>query len=355
MVESIKNVRIFIASPRDVHEERKRVKRVISELDRGFAPENGLRLELIQWQTHAWPGAGEDAQDVINGEIPMPEIFIGILWKRFGLPTRRADSGTAEEFERCYRHWRENGWPQIMFYFSRRPHFPDNEEDLSQFKKVLDFRLKLDEAGVLYWQYSSLDQFEVDLRGHPTRVLLRRGQLERGAPEAAKLKSFIGQIESLRSLINYLTDRLENAFRVTSVAYFDFDNFGQFNEMFGRPAGDEFLTRAGKCLSEIVEGKGALYRVAGDEFVALMINYNSWEAAATAERMRQSIEALEPGGLGVSIGVASTESVGPLAKDLLINARFAMAVAKKNGKNRLVVWEPNLQIQEAGLYFRLAS
>jgi hypothetical protein len=42
-------------------------------------------LDLIQWETHAWPGFGADAQDVINREIEPGDIFIGIMWRRIGL------------------------------------------------------------------------------------------------------------------------------------------------------------------------------------------------------------------------------------------------------------------------------
>src|SRR5690349_22389526 len=92
---------VFVASPNDVREERDRIQRVVEEFNLGIAKAQGLILELIRWETHAWPDIGDDAQDVINRQIPIPDIFIGILWKRFGTPTKRADSGTQEEFERA--------------------------------------------------------------------------------------------------------------------------------------------------------------------------------------------------------------------------------------------------------------
>jgi hypothetical protein len=45
----------------------------------------------------------------VNAQIGFSSIdlFIGILWKKFGTPTKRGDSGSAEEFEKCYRLWAE--------------------------------------------------------------------------------------------------------------------------------------------------------------------------------------------------------------------------------------------------------
>lgn len=71
--------------------------RVVAELNRGIADERGLVVELIRWETHVRPVIGTDAQDVINRQIGVPDVFIGIFWKRLGTPTPRAPSGTAEE------------------------------------------------------------------------------------------------------------------------------------------------------------------------------------------------------------------------------------------------------------------
>ena len=42
---------------------------------------------------------GSDPQQIINSQVSDEyDIFIGILWTRFGTPTERAGSGTEEEF-----------------------------------------------------------------------------------------------------------------------------------------------------------------------------------------------------------------------------------------------------------------
>ena len=90
---------VFVASPNDVQEERARLEEIVKELNDTWSRQLGLRLELLRWETHAFPNIGEDAQAVINEQVPTDyDVFIGIMWHRSGTPTGRAGSGTIEEF-----------------------------------------------------------------------------------------------------------------------------------------------------------------------------------------------------------------------------------------------------------------
>ncbi|MGQ9373299.1 DUF4062 domain-containing protein [Acinetobacter tandoii] len=94
---------IFLASPSDVNNERIIVKKVIEELNSISLKPFNIQLELINWENSTHPGFGSYPQDVINNQIGDDyDIFIGILWARFGTPTNKAESGTLEEFERAY-------------------------------------------------------------------------------------------------------------------------------------------------------------------------------------------------------------------------------------------------------------
>jgi hypothetical protein len=50
----VQKVRIFIASPGDVQSEREQLSKVINELNQTvsiLAPEKGIVLELVRWET----------------------------------------------------------------------------------------------------------------------------------------------------------------------------------------------------------------------------------------------------------------------------------------------------------------
>jgi hypothetical protein len=174
----VKRLRIFIASPGDVSEERDIVSNVvIPEIQRIFGDnqllgnKHQIELEAIRWETHAWPDVGDDAQDVINQEIGAYDILVGIMWKRFGTPTKRAGSGTGEEFERAYEYFKAYKKPKIMFYFRTAPFYTTTSSELAQFQKVVKFRGKLEELGVLFWEYNSPLQFERNVREHLIRQI----------------------------------------------------------------------------------------------------------------------------------------------------------------------------------------
>lgn len=163
---------VFVASPSDVDEERNRLEDVIRELNILWAKELGIRLELLRWETHAHPSFGEDAQAVINEQIPNDyDLFIGLMWYRFGTPTDRAGSGTIEEFERAKKRFDENPDSlQIMFYFKDAtiPLAP-SKIDTNQLSRVAKFRSCLGEEGGLYWSFNSAEDFEKLVRMHLTK------------------------------------------------------------------------------------------------------------------------------------------------------------------------------------------
>lgn len=161
---------VFVASPDDVEAERGKLEDVIRELNVAWSRELGIRLDLVRWETHAYPGMGADAQDVINDQIPDDyDIFVGIMWCRYGTPTGRAGSGTVEEFDRAKtRHDREPNSVQLMAYFKDEP-VPPSQLDPEQLLKVNAFRDSLGDEGALYWKFNGIEQFEKLIRLHLTR------------------------------------------------------------------------------------------------------------------------------------------------------------------------------------------
>jgi len=109
MPKRVTILRVFVASPGDVDEERRSLEDVIRELNLIWTKQKEVMLELVEWETHVHPGFSADAQAVINDQIAdQYDIFIGVLGTRFGTPTGRAASGTEEEFERAYTRWTKN-------------------------------------------------------------------------------------------------------------------------------------------------------------------------------------------------------------------------------------------------------
>lgn len=159
-------LRVFVASPGDVEDERNRSSVVVEAARRGVARRLGVDLEAVRWETHVRPGVGEDAQDVINKQIGKYDIFVGIMWKRLGTRTRRSESGTKEEFEAAYENYKRFRKPEIMWYFCTKPFYPADLNELIQMRKVLKFKKKLEELGVFFLTYAEPLDFERMFREH---------------------------------------------------------------------------------------------------------------------------------------------------------------------------------------------
>ncbi|MGX9782002.1 DUF4062 domain-containing protein [Janthinobacterium lividum] len=163
---------VFVASPSDVQSEREILEEVIQEINGTWSKNLRIRIELIRWETNAFPGIGIDAQDVINHQIEETfDIFIGLMWCRFGTPTLRAGSGTQEEFNRAMLRYRSNpNSVSIMMYFKDEALAP-SKINFTQAQLVNDFRESLGEEGALYWMFKDSSEFEKLLRIHLTRKL----------------------------------------------------------------------------------------------------------------------------------------------------------------------------------------
>jgi len=179
--DSLKKLRIFAASPRDVANERARLVTVIEDL-RALAEHVGVTLELMDWR-QVVPDLGRPEQVILDQLKPDTwELFIGILWHRFGTPPGGKDpqtqkeylSGTEEEFRVAYRLWQRYQRPRVMFYRCTRA-APLDDLDPDQFKRVKEFLAGFapdaDHPG-LYQTFNSVESFERLVRQNLQRFLL---------------------------------------------------------------------------------------------------------------------------------------------------------------------------------------
>lgn len=187
-----RTIKVFVASPGDVLEERNALAKLIADTNdvlAYLAPEKQLTLELVRYETHSYPDLGAP-QEVINREIPVDyDIFIGIMWRRIGTATATDPSGTVEEFHRACERRRHGSLPRIMFYFcDEHIPMPEAEDELEQLRQVIKFRRELDSQG-LTSSYPLHAQFAENVRGgllRAIRDLLQESQFsQQPFPQAA--------------------------------------------------------------------------------------------------------------------------------------------------------------------------
>jgi diguanylate cyclase (GGDEF)-like protein/PAS domain S-box-containing protein len=123
----------------------------------------------------------------------------------------------------------------------------------------------------------------------------------------------------------------------------DIDRFKAVNDTYGHAAGDALLVELAARLRHSLRGSDTVFRVGGDEFVALLPDIGSAaQAQALARRVLQAARAtVETGGSlvtpSVSVGIALHPGQGGTAEALLLAADRALYEAKHQGRDTLAV------------------
>ena len=165
MADNRKIVKVFLASSGDLPEERKAAKWVVDEYNSLTADESGYQVELVGWEDTV--SVYGRPQAIINRDLERCELFLGLMWKKWGTPpdtSGRYSSGFEEEFETSVQRRLRDGRPEISLLFKQiDPEFlADPGEDL---KKVLAFKERLiAEKQILFEGFADLREFEMKIR-----------------------------------------------------------------------------------------------------------------------------------------------------------------------------------------------
>ncbi|UVJ45101.1 PleD family two-component system response regulator [Pseudomonas sp. LS1212] len=130
-----------------------------------------------------------------------------------------------------------------------------------------------------------------------------------------------------------------------SLLMIDVDYFKSYNDNFGHLDGDEALCKVAEAIRGVCNRPSDLpARYGGEEFVLVLPNTSHGGARLLAEKLRQTIAALQiahvspqPGArLTVSIGLATmTPQVGSQCRQLISAADKGLYLAKNNGRNQV--------------------
>jgi diguanylate cyclase (GGDEF)-like protein len=142
-----------------------------------------------------------------------------------------------------------------------------------------------------------------------------------------------------------------------AVLAIDLDGFKPVNDTHGHALGDRVLTAVARRIAGVVDGRGMLARVGGDEFVAVMPLKDGQtrdSARAVAEEIRRSLDddPIELDGLrlavGCSVGVALVPDDAKSLAGAVVVADAALYEAKRAGRNCVVDSAPPLAPEALG-------
>jgi two-component system, cell cycle response regulator len=153
---------------------------------------------------------------------------------------------------------------------------------------------------------------------------------------------------------SYFIERLESELAYAkrhraplSLVMFDVDHFKRVNDTYGHLAGDFVLARLGKVTAGAVRVEDVFARYGGEEFAIICRGVELSKAGIFAERLRVLVETTTFDHEGtylpitVSIGVSGyPELAAETGTHLITGADEALYVAKRGGRNRVILKQP---------------
>lgn len=160
-----KVIKVFIASPGDLGSERAIAREIGEEFNSLWAESTGYQIEIVGWEETI--GEMGRPQEIINRDLERCELFIGMLWKRWGTAPDthgKFTSGFEEEFSISLERYKREKIPQISMFFKEI----DNDllrDPGADLQKVIKFKEDLiNGKEILFETFKDLKDFERKIR-----------------------------------------------------------------------------------------------------------------------------------------------------------------------------------------------
>jgi diguanylate cyclase (GGDEF)-like protein len=117
----------------------------------------------------------------------------------------------------------------------------------------------------------------------------------------------------------------------------DIDHFKRINDEYGHDCGDGVLAEVADALRTNMRSFSLLYRLGGEEFLAVLPGLDVEQGAALAGRLREAVQERRPRGIDVTIsfGVAAARGVDVVFDTMFAEADRRLYEAKRTGRNRI--------------------
>lgn len=182
-------LRVFIGSPGDLQDERTIAREVVQRVNKRIGRYLGVYVDLRGWED-TLPGYTTRPQEKINKDLRECDVFLGLIWKRWGTPPSDDGpytSGFQEEYHLALEQREADEMRDIFLYFKEMPDAL-REDPGAQASKVLDFRRSVEQnRTVLFDTFEDKEEWKEVLRDLLDEYLTKNfipvgGRAERGQP-----------------------------------------------------------------------------------------------------------------------------------------------------------------------------
>ncbi len=203
------------------------------------------------------------------------------------------------------------------------------------------------------FKFAWLDEYESEFQMRIQQMIIRDD-----LTNLLTQRSFFIELERHIARRNAEPDR-----GCVSVIMMDLDHFKQVNDTYGHLVGSQTIKQVGELIEASIRESDVAARYGGEEYIAYMPGAPSDVARRIAGRIREAVETHEilvtrkssevRLRVTISIGVSTYpfDSVDPV--DLIEKADLALYRAKTEGRNRVVVFDPQRDRFDGQGYQRL--
>lgn len=157
------------------------------------------------------------------------------------------------------------------------------------------------------------------------------------------------EIDKLTELFNRRTfdEDMKNMINDENYAgiFIDIDNFRNFNNEYGHAVGDEVLKNVSKTIKNSIRKNDLAYRYGGEEIVVILKDCDKDRAFIVAEKIRKNVNSIDNSPfprITISLGVSGYPIDGQSVDDVVKACDIALLYAKKNGKNKTIIFNDNI-------------
>ena len=162
MSREINQIKVFVSCPSDVEDEKQIVRDVCDSITKAYSRSRNIQITAIDWKKDVFPEiTGERTQSMISNQTGEYDIYIGILWKRFGDKQKNGLTPTEEEFEEAFKRRQETGKPVIKLFFKRDEYYSNGFYEAQQAAEVQRFKEKIKNRNIgLYDEFRGKEEFQ---------------------------------------------------------------------------------------------------------------------------------------------------------------------------------------------------
>lgn len=155
-------LRVFVASPGGLDEERDAIEKIAGTLNANFSDRLNVTIMVKRFEQRAARSGRPQSQ--INPWVDECDVLIAVVHRRWGSPSGEGtQTGFSEEFDRAIDRYDETGSPLVSLHFKAVDQ--ESQADAGpQLEQVIQFRRRIESDHVgLYKTFDNLDELRFNV------------------------------------------------------------------------------------------------------------------------------------------------------------------------------------------------